>query len=256
MTMSKTPGDDDASFVRDLVNALSAAAPQDVFDIGARRMADLGFDWLAVGVARADTYELVRYRTTIPADVHVSFQSVVTRQDRRGDYIYEHCRTSVAPLWDRPDPAMREDAYEQTMAALLASLGVRVLLAVPLQMTGLVGGVSAYALGADAPERFETPSRRGRAETAARLIGSFYDAMSDEAGFTLPERVHGPKVRLSARQREALQLLAEGHQLARIAHEMGVAEAMARRHIASARDRLGARTREQALALAIRHRLL
>jgi DNA-binding CsgD family transcriptional regulator len=256
MTMSKAQGEDDASSVRNLVNALSAAAPQDVFDVGARRMAQFGFDWCSICIARTDPYALVRFRCTIPSEPLDVLTSTLVRNNGRGDWVYNRCARANAPLWRRPDPTTLSDADEKEIDLAFGALGVRLVFAQPFSVPGLLGILTGYALCEHAEEAFADPSLRESVEKAARLIAAFYDAMSDEAGLDHPERVHGPKVRLSARQREALRLLAEGHQLARIAHEMGVAEAMARRHIAAARDRLGAKTREQALALAIRHRLL
>jgi DNA-binding CsgD family transcriptional regulator len=60
-----------------------------------------------------------------------------------------------------------------------------------------------------------------------------------------------PVPQLSARQREVLSWLAAGLRNDRIAERMGITVTMVERHIALARRRLGARTREQAVARAV-----
>ncbi|MEL6678546.1 MAG: LuxR C-terminal-related transcriptional regulator [Pseudomonadota bacterium] len=58
-------------------------------------------------------------------------------------------------------------------------------------------------------------------------------------------------VALTTRERDALRWLAEGHRVDRIAERMGVSNRTVEVHLASARHRLGAKTREQALAIAL-----
>lgn len=56
---------------------------------------------------------------------------------------------------------------------------------------------------------------------------------------------------LSPRERDVLALLAHGHQTSRIADKLNVSNVMVSKHFANARKKLGAATREQALALAM-----
>ncbi|MBE3636952.1 helix-turn-helix transcriptional regulator [Mangrovicoccus algicola] len=57
--------------------------------------------------------------------------------------------------------------------------------------------------------------------------------------------------RLSGRERDVLGLLAQGMGNGRIAERLGLAEVTVRLHLKNARDKMGAATREQALALAM-----
>ena len=59
---------------------------------------------------------------------------------------------------------------------------------------------------------------------------------------------------LSPREREVLMWLSEGYRVDRIAERLGLSNATVNFHINSAKKRLGARTREQAVALMIRTR--
>ncbi|SDH79953.1 helix-turn-helix domain-containing protein [Roseospirillum parvum] len=61
-----------------------------------------------------------------------------------------------------------------------------------------------------------------------------------------------PPPRLTPRERQCLSLLGQGLLNKAIAHELGIARVTVDVHIASARRRLGARTREQALVKALR----
>ena len=58
---------------------------------------------------------------------------------------------------------------------------------------------------------------------------------------------------LTARERECLQMLANGSRNQRIAGMLGIAEVTVRKHIVAARTKLGAMTREQAVAIALHH---
>lgn len=57
---------------------------------------------------------------------------------------------------------------------------------------------------------------------------------------------------LSPRERDVLRWLAEGHRIDRIAERMKLSNRTIEAHLASARRRLGAKTREQALVIAVR----
>ncbi|MEM7745499.1 MAG: LuxR C-terminal-related transcriptional regulator [Pseudomonadota bacterium] len=62
---------------------------------------------------------------------------------------------------------------------------------------------------------------------------------------------HAAEPVLSTRETEVLELLAQGHRVARIANLAGMSERTVDFHVANARRKLGARTRDQALALAV-----
>ncbi len=61
---------------------------------------------------------------------------------------------------------------------------------------------------------------------------------------------------LSMREVESLTLLAQGQRNERIAHTLGIAEVTVRKHINAARIKLGAMTREQAVAIALHNRFI
>jgi DNA-binding CsgD family transcriptional regulator len=108
------------------------------------------------------------------------------------------------------------------------------------------GGLVLYAR---CPEEVAA-LRDGQNRLRTRLVAALFASRcspGDEAG---PPR-YVTSSALSPRERETLQWLAAGLQTARIAERMGVAVPTVEKHLAGARARLGARTREQALAIAL-----
>ncbi len=87
------------------------------------------------------------------------------------------------------------------------------------------------------------------AAVISAFIGSPYDESSEDVHFI-------KQAPLSPREQEVLSLLAHGFLNARIAQKLGVAEVTVRAHLISARKKLGAVTREQAVAIAIRDHLI
>jgi DNA-binding CsgD family transcriptional regulator len=63
-------------------------------------------------------------------------------------------------------------------------------------------------------------------------------------------------VHLTDREREVLELLAQGRQLEEIALGLGIGSETVRTHIRNASERLGAANRTHAVAIAIRHHLI
>ena len=64
------------------------------------------------------------------------------------------------------------------------------------------------------------------------------------------------ELRLTARERDVLELLAGGLQLEVIAQELGIGLETVRTHLRKASERLGAANRTQAVAIAIRNGLI
>ncbi len=95
---------------------------------------------------------------------------------------------------------------------------------------------------------------------SACLAAAFLSDMLEEAS-TVPEIFEFKNVRqkdnpLTLREQEALLWLAKGYRTDRISDRMNITNATVAFHIQSARKRLGAATREQAVALAIARGLI
>lgn len=98
--------------------------------------------------------------------------------------------------------------------------------------------------------RLWTPDMARRLQAASLLFNAFLYQRSGTA------EEASPSPKLSGREQDVLLLLASGLKNDRIAERLGLAEITVRMHLTSARKRLGARTREQAVAIAVRDNLI
>lgn len=97
-------------------------------------------------------------------------------------------------------------------------------------------------------EEFYGSEKRPLLRRLASVMGMFLGAPKDNAGLnSLGLRSE----HLTPRELEVLTLLADGKRNDAIAHKMGIAEVTIRKHLLSARMKLGAVTREEALVKAI-----
>jgi DNA-binding NarL/FixJ family response regulator len=69
-------------------------------------------------------------------------------------------------------------------------------------------------------------------------------------------RTETDEIRLTGREREVLTLLAQGLQLDEIAARLGIGSETVRTHVRKAGERLGAANRTNAVAIAIRRKLI
>lgn len=67
---------------------------------------------------------------------------------------------------------------------------------------------------------------------------------------------HFGRNQLTPREKQTLRWLADGLRNDHISAKMGISEVMVRKHLLSARDKLGASTREQALGIALYHGMI
>lgn len=124
---------------------------------------------------------------------------------------------------------------------------------------------SAHCLrygAAQGPAVYATLAAAGSAEQMLasspldlQVLGALFAPAVDVPVKSLSNSIPGV-ASLSQRQREVLSLLAEGHQAARIADRLGITEAAVNKHFAAARVKLGASTREHALAMALQRGLI
>jgi DNA-binding CsgD family transcriptional regulator len=128
--------------------------------------------------------------------------------------------------------------------------GLSSCLVVPLRVThaGLPG--MAFILSSEAGETFECSMRRnGDALHIASLAA--HQRMYELS--LQPDNLHA---KLSAREIECLSWLSQGLRNDRIAERMRISHATVEMHLANARKKLGAATREQALVKAVMLRLI
>lgn len=134
-------------------------------------------------------------------------------------------------------------------------------------------GLKSAGLASLIGSRFGEPGRRGVYVTlcsGGTMQAAHNNSTVDLAmlaallATSITEPIHSPanlKLKamtqvLSQRQQEVLELLANGCQTARIAERLNISEAAVNKHFSLARKALGASTREQALAIALKENLI
>lgn len=150
-------------------------------------------------------------------------------------------RRSSAPfLWSELKPLYREDAAGRRVMEEASDFRLRQGFTIPVAtLEGEVAGLSI------AGERLElAPEDRG----VLALLATYSLGRS----ILLRETAERDTVRLTPREREALQWAAEGESEWEIGERMGISEHGVDKHMRAAREKLGTRTRTHAVAEGIR----
>ncbi|MGG7564803.1 response regulator transcription factor [Rhodovulum sp. DZ06] len=223
-------------------------APDRVWEASLEAFSMFGTGWLSFGLTDMEATSLYAFRTAIPGPVIADY---VARGLRKHDHIPRACRegrTTMTYLPDLPGARAAGDASRVLLDTFLAEKGVRRILGHPFYE----GGRSAclFFLILDGPEPYAQEEERFRVLTT--LFRAHYDADGDPRGALEPAlaREYGL---MSAREREVLWRLANGLGPAQAAEKMHISTAAARKALVSAQEKLGARTRDEAIAIA--HRL-
>lgn len=155
----------------------------------------------------------------------------------------------VTPLWQKGNSARMFDAMQQD--------GYHGLAYFPVPVAGNPFSVSITFRNQLDPERGHAflNSEYGLIQLAADIVGHRAAALFQ--GRETGEHWHAftPPV-LSPREREIIQWLAAGLRTEQIAHQLNLKPVTIHMHLRSARHKLGARTREQMMALAALRGLL
>ncbi len=201
----------------------------------------------AIDGARGDPHWLV---SSLPAPVLRDYEA---GGHWRRDLIVRHAARGRGPLIWRtaggaPGPA-RPGGEAAAFAGFVRDAGTRAVASFAAR-SRRTGDVTCICLCSDLSAReVLAPGNLARIADAARLMLPWIDWPEDARGDGF---VRYPRAELSRREAEALRLLAGGLMNARIAEAMGIAEATVAKHLRGARAKLGARTREEAVARAIR----
>lgn len=131
------------------------------------------------------------------------------------------------------------EAFDSLWRQFSNATGCRDFVAAPVCDAGGPRGYVAYVFPDSIPPG-----------AASALTDLAYDAYERLRALGLAE---APAPPLTARQREALRLCADGKRDAEIAELLGIAPATAHEHIEDAKRRLGVRTRIQAVVIAVRN---
>jgi DNA-binding CsgD family transcriptional regulator len=234
-------------FLTDALDKLQACrSPEDRWRCGTAMLQACGSQWITAGTAPLARLGDISVRSTTP---------LALMQDYLGERMYQAdpwmqlC--ARGPELDRIETGRARAGLSGSrarLAGLFADHGVRRAVLVPCYGGRRTGGIVLYDCSA-ASDRWETdPAGLDHARLIVALFSSVYAPEADHS----PDRElyrFGPA--LTLREREVLLWLWSGHQTARIAERMGIEPVTVSKHVASIRRKLGAKTREQALAIAI-----
>jgi DNA-binding CsgD family transcriptional regulator len=232
---------------RSLANLLDAldqaSTPDDAWIVGSKWMIALGVEWCHY-VYTLERWEpggrqLIRYASLPQAWMeHYGALGFF-----RVDPAIRHCVAAVTPMLTGIEAPSRLDGSARRLWEDARSAGFGGGIAIPLRLPGSALGGFSLITGMVGQEFLEWYKSYGRwARLAAHAI--------DQRLLTLV----GPQSRrpqLSPRERECLAWLATGLRHDRIAEKLGIALPTVELHLTNARRKLGARTREQALARAV-----
>ena len=237
-----------ANAVEDLLTSIhSANGPLAVWDVAAGFFASCGLDriiYLDVGPVRE------RVLTTMPAAWMAHYTE---RNHARIDPFIRYCAASLAPVGTGIDYLEEHsylDARERGFIREAAETGFRSGMSCMIRVKGSMGA-AGWNLGSTMPRQQleKMLARHGDILRLAAHLSHEKLAQSDSSA-----EVAAPV--LSPRETECLQWLAAGLRTKEIANRMGIRPITVELHLRNARNRLGAQTREQALARAIASGLL
>ncbi|MEM8813473.1 MAG: LuxR C-terminal-related transcriptional regulator [Pseudomonadota bacterium] len=206
----------------------------------------LGFEWVAYRFQNVESGELVgECLTNLPEWWRDRY---AVRGQCTRDPFFSQCVTLRQKRIGSDYAADMADQHSEAARALsdLKEVGFRSGLASPVRVGGAVRG--GWQFG----------TSLSRTEFEHTLFGLAHEVRV--AAFSAHQmletcRRQGAALEnaLSARERECLSLLADGHRTARIAERIGIAPMTVEFHLRNARRKLGATTREQAVAISVKN---
>lgn len=226
--------------------------PDAIWSAMAAAMGWFGPGFVAYGVLAQEPVSLVQHRGDLPAGL---VEALLARDAMHNDYIMLHAMTAAAPALFRPggeEPTAMPPERRATFDAVLTEFGVGAVIVVPFHGLFYAAGLAIFLRE---PPAGDAATALMRAATLASVFRAHYDPGVDPKARPVGA-VTARYGALTAREREALTLCAQGLLTARIAERMGISEAGAKKHLSAARRKLGARTREEAVARAARLGLL
>lgn len=174
-----------------------------------------------------------------------------------GPAITQAARNPVTLHYDRSNSAYSWSGRLDDLADDLLQIDVTGCFAVPLTPTGGQDYCMTSFYAAERGRMFDLWLRQWSwhmQSVSALLHYRINKLLRDEA--TIDLGLQSPRSVLSLREIEVLSWLAAGARVDRIADRIGVSNRTVDFHIANARRKLGARTREQAVAVAVARRLI
>ncbi|WP_164517190.1 helix-turn-helix transcriptional regulator [Tabrizicola piscis] len=219
---------------------------------GASLLQDCGSDWVTAGTAPRGRPADVAVRSTTPDSL---MRDYVREQIHLDDPWMQLCAQGcdLDHLDVGAHAGLRHPTTKARVSRLFADHGVRRAVLVFSYAGTRPGGLVLYDRNARQADWLHAPDGLEKARLIVAILSAFYRPEQDRSG---SDQLYAMGSALSAREREVLQWLFHGHRTARIAEQMGIECVTVSKHLMSIRRKLGAKTREQALAIAVRDGLI
>lgn len=212
----------------------------------------LGADAINACAIKADTGEVRWFKSSLEQNV---IDAYVAREMYLKDSLVLHATQNGTPItWDA-ECAFSNSVSQSSrdFAQFVLESGYRLVIShsMPRSLNGIIRNLSYCSkMGLNGFQR------AGLSDAVHSAINSILPWIGwPDIGSCTPDLIRA-RAALSKRERETLSHLSNGLMNARIAQSMGVTEAMVAKHVQSAKRKLNARTREQAVAIAIMDRMI
>ena len=219
---------------------------------GARLLQDRGSDWLTAGTAARSTGAALAIRSTTPLGL---MRDYMAKRLHQHDPWMQICAQGPDPdhldvVAELATPTRPDKAQ---LSRLFHDHDLRHAVLLPCYSGPRSGGMVLYTRDRATADQWQTPGGLAETRLLVAVFASLYRPDSDgQAG---PGRYSARNL-LTPREGEVLCWAFTGLRTGRIAERMGLSEVTVNKHLASVRRKLGAQTREQALAIAIRDGLI
>lgn len=219
---------------------------------GAGLLTEAGSDWLTAGSAAPGPEAAVAVRSSTPSCL---MRDYVDQRLYLDDPWMQLCAISLSPdVMDiTRDSGPQGRPGKARVSRLFADHGVSCAILMPCYGGPRTGGMVLYARSASAAEWLSHSEGMAQASLLVAVLACHYRPDADDSDSPQQYHFRNP---LSAREREVLSWLSSGLRTARIAERLGLSEVTVNKHLQSARRKLRARTREQALVIAVRDGLI
>jgi DNA-binding CsgD family transcriptional regulator len=218
---------------------------------GASLLQDCGSEWMTAGTSPRNRLTDLAVRSTTPEAL---MQDYVGNRLHFDDPWMQLCASSRSvDLLEISDQTTAIPATRTRLARLFADHGVRRAVLVPCYGGQRTGGIVLYNRNAPKEGWEADPMGLQRARLVIAIFSACYRPEADRSQSPGLYRIGAV---LTGREREVLCWLGSGLQTARIAERMGIEAVTVSKHLAAVRRKLGARTREQALAIAVKEELI
>lgn len=219
---------------------------------GVEALRGMGSAWVTAGTANRSDHTGLAIRSTTPQALMRDYMAERIYLD---DPWMAHCAATAEVEMSDLSQAARSGGTKlrARQARLFLDHGVRRVVLLPCYGGTRPGGIVLYACSEDASARMESLEGQAEIRLTTAFVAAFYRPEDDRSPSAERYQI---ALALSAREREVLEWLSRGLQSVAIAERMRIEPVTVAKHLHNARRKLGARTREQALAIAVRDRLI